>query len=133
MTATAPGIDTRAHRTAIVAAIAAHEDDLPVYDFNSVPATPPAIFVILGIERTFLDPSRMVGLASRSRWRAITRYVGRTVDEARWADLKLTDALDGARLSISGFTSTPVQHESSTMPVLDEGRYWGESMRNYVL
>lgn len=133
MTSTAPGIDTRAHRTAIVAAIAATEDDLPVYDYGKEPATLPAILSLLGIERRFAEQSRAVGLPSRSGWRITTRYVGTTVDEARWAELKVTDALDGARLTISGFTSTPVRHESSTAPVLDEGRYVGFSVWTYVL
>lgn len=129
----APVIDERLHRTALIAAITAFEDDLPVFDYGKTPATLPPIFVMLAIERRYVEPQTSTGTTSRSGWRILFRFVGRTVDEARWAQMKLTQALDQKRLSIGGYTSTPVRHESSSAIAEDDGRYSGSAEWTYAL
>lgn len=125
-------LDERLHRTAIVAAVNAFEDDLPVYDYGKTPATLPPIFALLGIERRYVEPT-VAGRSHRSGWRVTIRYVGRTVDEARWAGLKVAEAIDEKRLTVDGATSTPVTHESTQAIALDDGRFAGYAIYTYAL
>jgi hypothetical protein len=129
----APVIDERVHRTAIIDALNAFEDDLPVYDYGKTSTTLPPIFVMLAIERRYVEPRTSSGLSGRSGWRILFRYVGRSVDEARWAQMKITQALDEVRLSIGGATSTPVRHESTSAIAEDDGRYSGSAEYTYAL
>ncbi len=136
---TAPAIDERKHRDALDALLEPSVGAGRIYDYGTVPGADgnagslPPIYVLLTIERRYAPVSRNVGLASRSGWRVTTRYVGRTVDEARWAAMKITDALDGARLTVDDYVSTPVQHESTTAIELDEGRFAGLTVWTYAL
>lgn len=134
----APVIDERTHRDVIEALLTATVGANRVYDYGTVPGsdgnagTMPPIFVLLTIERRYVEPRRG-GRSGRSGWRVTCRYVGRTVDEARWAELKVTQALDEQRLSVGGFTSTPVTHESTTAIAPDDGRFSGLGVWIYAL
>lgn len=138
----APAPDERLHRTAVESLLAPKLGLDPitnadrVYDYGGVPgdqnnpdeaqrtATPPAIYVLLSIERRYVGPRR-AGRAGRSGWRITVRYVGRTVDEARWALNQVTAAIDEVRLDIAGRRSTPVTHEDSRAIEVDDGRFSG--------
>lgn len=152
MTSSVPGTDERAHRDVIEPLLSAQLGVEPgtvppvgrVYDYGMVPGdenhpveaerekSPPAIYVLLTIERRYVGPRR-AGRAGRSGWRVLARYVGRTVDEARWALDKVTDAIEEQRLDIAGQTSTPVTHETSTAIEPDGGRFSGLTAFTYAL
>lgn len=129
---TAPVLDEREHFATLAAAVQAHEDDLPVFDYGKTPQPLPPIFVRLSIERTFVAATK-AGLATRSGWRAEFRVVGRTPSEAQWARLRLAEAIDGARLVFDGVESTAITHESSERIAPDDGRHSGLTYYTYTL
>lgn len=140
----APVTDERTHRDVIEPLLRAALGVEPVtgsqrvYDYGKVPGadgntgTLPSIYVLLTVDRRFVGPRR-AGRAGRSGWRITARCVGRTVDEARWALDKVTDAIDETRLTIGGYVSTPVTHESSTEIAPDDGRHSGLTVWTYAL
>lgn len=139
----APVTDERVHRDVIEPMLrAALGIDAPgiqrVYDYGDVPGTDgnqgklPDIFVLPTLERRYVGPRRD-GRAGRSGWRLSVRYVGSTVDEARWALNKVTAAIDEQRFTIGGVISTPVTHESTTDIAPDDGRYSGLTVWVYAL
>lgn len=136
---TAPGLDERAHAKALAALIDAHLGPNDVYEYGKVPGVDgnpgkePSIYVLIQVTRRYLPATRSVRQASRSGWRASVRAVGRTVDECRWASLRVSEALDGAYLTISALPSTPVQHETSDEPDKDGGRWSSLSRWTYAL
>lgn len=128
----APVIDERLHRDALEALVAGPLNG-KAYDYDGTPTTLPNIFTLLSIERRYVPPRTGSGLSGRSGWRVAFRYVGRTVDEARWAGLKIAQALDQQRLSVGGFTSTPITHESTAAIESDDGRFSGLAVYTYAL
>lgn len=134
----APVIDERIHRTTLKAAVAAHEGDLPVYDYGKVPGadgnagTLPAIYAVLSVERTYVQP-RITGLATRSSWRASFRCTGRSANEVGWAIKNVTEAVEGRRLTFGGVESTPLTHDPSNAPEPDSGRHSGLAVWTYTL
>ncbi|HKY58305.1 MAG TPA: hypothetical protein VJL80_09730 [Aeromicrobium sp.] len=144
MTSTAPVTDERIHRDVLEPLLRAALGVEPVtgdqrlYDYGEVPGADgndgvlPSVYVLLTVERRYVGPRR-AGRAGRSGWRITARYVGRNVDEARWALDKVTDAIDEARLTIGGYVSTPVTHESSTAIEPDDGRFSGLTVWTYAL
>lgn len=138
---TAPVLDERAHFAAIQAAIAAANTQLgaDTYDYGEVPGedgnegTIPRIFVLLQVERRYLETLHSTRHSTRSSWRIAVRYVGRTVDEARWAGKHVSAALDAAVLDVEGFSSTPVQHEQTNAVTADDGLFSGLSVWTYTL
>lgn len=95
--------------------------------------TLPHIFALVSVERRFVTPERNGGMSGRSGWRVSVRYVGRSPKEAEWAGFLVNQALDGTRLTIDGYESTPVTHESTAAVRSDEGRFSGESFFTYTL
>lgn len=139
----APVTDERIHRDVIEpllrAALGTEAGGAQrVYDYGEVPGADgnpgklPNIFALPTLERRYVAPRRG-GLAGRSGWRLAVRYVGRTVDEARWAQNRITLAIDERRLTIGDFTSSPVTHESTTDIAPDDGRYSGLTVWVYAL
>lgn len=137
-------LDSRPHAEAVKAAIRAKlSPSSPatahVYDYDDVPSTYgnagtlPNIFVVLSVERRAGSPLRGTGRTGTSGWRIALRGVGRTVDESRFALLRAAEALDGARLTVSGEKSTPVLFETDQAPEYDDGRWSGSSVWTYVL
>lgn len=135
---TAPALDERKHVTVIAEALTATLGANRVYEYGTVPGesgvtgTLPPIFALPSLERRYAAPDRS-GRSGRSGWRLSVRYVGRTASEARWAGMQIAAALDGANLTIDGYTSTPVTFESQAAVAPDEGRYSGTSSWTYVL
>lgn len=126
-------LDSRTHATAIRTAIKVQFGPNDVYDYDDVPTTPPDIFALVSVERRFNPDLKMSAQATTGGWRVAVRSLGTTVDEARWAMVKVTAALNEARLSIGGQTTTPIQFESDQAPVLDDSRYAGLSLWIYQL
>jgi hypothetical protein len=135
---TASPLDERAHRDVIAPLLTATLGANRVYDYGRVPGannnsgTVPDIFALLGFERRYVEPYH-AGRATRSGWRLTVRYVGRTVDEARWAALKVATALNEVRVTIGGIESTPITHESTQAIAPDDGRFSGWSAWIYAL
>ncbi len=141
----APEIDERTHRDTIVPLLAAKigqldsKGDPVVYDFGKVPGADdnagdlPPIYLLLTVERRAAAAPPRAGRAGVSGWRVTIRGVGRTVDEARWALNRATEAVDEQNLSIGGKVSTPVTFESSQTVGPDGGRYSGLIAWTYAL
>lgn len=136
---TAPALDVRPHVAAAKARIKAQFGPNEVYTYDEVPGTNgnsgdvPSIFAIVSVERRFAETPRMTGQPSRSGWRLDVRWAGRDEDEARWAESKVTAALEGVRLTISGFTSTRIRFETNDAPTYADGRMVGMTSFTYCL
>ena len=138
------GTDERLHRAALGTLLGPVVNG-QLYDYGEAPGDPnnpdkdaralplPEIFVLLGIERRGGIEAKNACRTARSGWRISLRYVGRTVDDARWAASKCAAALDGTRLVIDGVTSTPVTHESTQAIAPDDGRFSGVEFYTYAL
>jgi hypothetical protein len=134
---TAPATDERQHIAAVSAALTASVGANRVFEYGKVPGQSgnpgslPDIFVLPALERRNGPTDQ--GRARRSGWRLQVRYVGRTANEARWAAERVSQALEGKRLTVDGVESTPVVFESATRIAPDDGRYSGESVWTYAL
>lgn len=139
----APGLDERDHRDAIVALLTPVLG-VNIYDFGRVPGgigpdgqtnagTLPDNYTLLSIERAFVPVSRLCAGPSRSSWRLTLRYVSRYVDNARNTQQRITGAVESARLVVDGYTSTPVQHETTDAIEPDDGRFSGALTYTYSL
>jgi hypothetical protein len=143
---TAPVLDEREHVEVFKAAVtAALAPKWRCYGYDDVPGSPqnpdenerrkplPNIYVLVSLERRFVQPGRLIGRAGRSGWRVSFRGVGRTEDECRWALLRIANAVDELRFSIDGFRSTVLTHESSTSPEWDDRRFSAIKTYTYSL
>lgn len=132
-------LDERLHVAAIKAAIKAQFGPNNVYDYGTVPGadgnagTLPNIFALVSLERRYNPNLTLAARASANGWRLSVRVVGRTMDEARWALLKVATALNEQRLTIDGRATTPLQYESPRPPELDDGRFSGLASYTYAL
>jgi hypothetical protein len=128
----APVVDERVHVAAIKALLTTPLNG-QVFDYSNAPKPPTGPSAILELERRFVPPRTATGLSGRSGWRVSVRFIGMTVNEARWVQFEVTKALDEKRLSIGGFTSTPVTHESTQGIEPDENAFSGWSLYTYAL
>lgn len=132
-------IDTRQHAAALTSAISSAIAPWAVYDYGKVPGadgntgTLPDIYALLTVERRAGVPLRVAATTGRTGWRASVRVVGRTVDEARWALMFVSAALNEQRLTIDGQTTTRIQSESEQAPGPDAGRQSALSTWTYAL
>lgn len=117
--------DDRPHMAALITALNAELTPREAFARGTVPEEEPAIYVVVDIERRGgAAPLRNVRTARRSH-RVTVRGVGRTVKEAQWALAEASSALEGATLTVSGGTTTPLVFESAEGVSEDEGRYSG--------
>jgi hypothetical protein len=142
----APVTDERAHFTALKTLLDAALSPRVTYDYGTVPGfdnntgTRPTIFALLAIERRQVPVTRSTATPTRSGWRVSVTVVGAFPDNVRQYAEKVTQALDGVRLTVDGVTSTPVQHESTqaiqrdtSIAVGQSGAFSGVSMWTFVL
>lgn len=143
----APVLDVRPHFDAIKALILAQipaaaqalgtsvyrPSDVPGENGN--PGTLPRIFVLLKVERRFTPSLKASRIATRSAWRVVAVCVGQSAAEAEQATAWVTAALDSQRVTVDGFTSTPVQHETSTAVDRDgdTSEFFGRTDWTYAL
>lgn len=134
-------LDSRKHAEALKAAIKLEIGKWQIYDYGKVPGADgnpgklPDIYALLTVERRY-NPLVRSTKAGSAGWRATVRVVGRTVDEARWASLAVTAALNESRLEIltdagPRYTSS-IQFESEQSPEPDDGRYSALSSWTYT-
>lgn len=132
-------IDARPHAAAVKAAVTAAMAPLwTAYDYGKVPGsdgnagTLPSIYALVSVERRFNSNLRLSAQASQTGWRVTVRLVGRTIEESRWAMNRAAVALNEARLSVEGRSTSPIQFETDQSPELDGGRYSGLSSWTYA-
>lgn len=132
-------LDPRPHAEAVKAAIRTQLGSVHAYDYDDIPGSNgnagvlPNIFVAVSVERRAGMPLRTDATAGLTAWRVTTRSVGRTVDEARWAQLKVAQALNEARLVVGTETTTTIQFEADEAPAQDETRWSGWSDWTYTI
>lgn len=126
-------LDERQHATAIKAAVSTALGEWDAFDYDEVSEPLPDIFALVQVERRFNPNRRACGRASTSGWRVTIRAVGTTVDEARWALMKATQALDETVLTVADRPTTLLQFESSTAPELDDRLYSASATWTYAL
>lgn len=141
----APVLDERPHFAAAKARITLVHAQLGADTFNfgevpgllgptgkANPGTTPAEYALLQVERAFLSSAKQTH-STRSAWRLSVRGVGATSNEAKWVMAQVAAAFESATLTISGFTSTPLQHDVSD-PVAEDGPVFsGFTAYTYVL
>ena len=121
----APELDEIAHWDVIAAALTVRLGPSRVFKHGEVPGLDghegevPPIFALLAIQRRFVAARKSSRRAESSGWRISVRRAAETVDEAAWAALRITEALDDVRLTIGSHISTPVLHETTTSAVPD--------------
>ena len=142
MAATAPVIDERKHRDALIAALAplqAFEPGMvPGLDDNPVRAgrnDPPQLHALVFLNRRTAETRNSTARATRSAWRAVIRATGRTPDEVRDVETKVSNALEGSRLAIADDASTPVTHETTDQAIAksNDGWFFRDTSYTYVL
>ena len=106
----------REQAQAIKAAILASAPTLRVYDADEVPPITAAAdypYVVLDMSRRQgLDTSRRLDYDTDTyAWRCVTMFVGTTADEARWAEEKVTAALERKRLVVNGQPHNAIRWE----------------------
>lgn len=137
-------LDERAHiavltpmLTATVGNLASVDEDR-VFEYGKVPGADgnpgklPRVYVLVSISRRFAQPNK-VNMTTRSAWRLSLRYVGHTVDEARWAGCQIANALNQKQITVGAFTSTALTHETTTHVEPDDGLYSGLVVFTYAL
>lgn len=128
-----PGTDTQAHAEAWLPRL---EERLNghAYEYDDdLPEPLPNRFALISIERRPVAGGRATGQAGRSSWRLSVRGVGRNVDECRWVDHRVTEAVEEARVLIGAHHSTPVRFETSSAPAPDDGRHSSLTTWTYSL
>lgn len=142
---TAPVLDSRVHSAALRSAVTARLGPWQAYDYDDVPggqtnadaaqrAQPlPDLYALVTVERRSAPMLRARAFAGRSSWRVTVLAVGRSVDEARWVLARVDGALDETRVTVGGFTSSPLAHELSSAPAPDDGRYSASTQYTYSL
>lgn len=122
----APTLDARLVYDAIAAILApVLPAGVNVYAHGKVPATLPAKWVLLTVERTLLAPAHGARVRTRSAWRVYVRPAADTSRNAEGIANDCAVALEDVRLLVAGATSTPVAHDSTEAVRPDDGKFSG--------
>lgn len=127
-------VDERSHAVAIREAITAHLGPWEAFDIDDLPKNLPTIYVETHLSRRTGAPLRATSTTERTGWRLLTRVVAKTVDEARWARMRVSEAIEQQRLAITDVGSTTrIQVEAEEPIALDDKRYSGATTWTYAL
>lgn len=126
-------LDERQHAAALTAALKATLGSEHVYEYGAITGPGPNIYLLLSVERRYMPAAHSPRRHTKTAWRVTVRAVGTTVNECRWASLRVSQALDGRRLTVDGLSSTPVQHEATNAPEFDDNRAHSLSLWTYTL
>ncbi len=141
---TAPVLDDRLHASALRATVDARLGEHRAYDYDGVPGSPlaatealrnqplPDLYALVTVERRPVFTLRSTAQAGRSSWRVTVGCVGRTVNESRWVMARTYEALDQARVSVGGQTTSPLQFEVADAPEHNDGRFYGRVAYTYT-
>lgn len=129
-------MSTDAHAEVIKARLAA-ATKRDVYDLDEIGRAQrlPAEYVAVQLSRRFSDESlRFDGFRGPVAWRLSTRYVAKSVTNARLLRDRVTGSLEGQTLTVSSSTSTPVTFETGdAFEPDDEGYHTALDDWTYVL
>lgn len=100
------------HAAAVIAAINALSG--AAYDLDDIKAlaTTPTSYNEVTVSRVFAGVPRLSADMGTTSWRITSRAVAKTVTNAREMRGRATLALENARLTIAGETTTPIQFET---------------------
>ena len=115
--------------TEAVAVIAALEAALPdtahAYDYDEVPATLPAMYVVVDFSRRFVPDRLSSGEATVVCGRLVTRYVAKTVSNARELRRIVSAALEDKAVTVGSSYVGPFTFEADESIGPDDGWYSG--------
>ena len=129
----------RAHAAAFIARLnaalgaPAADPTRGAFDYDDVPDVLPKIYATVTVSQRGGAPIRMCGGQPMYGWRATTRVVGRTVDEARAAREWIEAEIRNKPLVVDGRESTDVRFETEDVIEPDDGRYSGLTTWTYAL
>ncbi len=120
-----------AHAAAVLALLntaltASFDASVRAYDLDEVSrlTTKPKRYVEVEVYRRFGDGARLCGGKPTDLWRVLTRYVSDTVTNSRALREASRGALEMARVSVGGATTTPVQFETASSIQQDNEHWW---------
>lgn len=117
-------MNLRQHAAAYRAAISANLGGSEAYGYDDVPDVLPDIYVIVSVTRRFAPAARFNGVHSMDHMRLTTLAVGRTEDEALWAQDRIGQAIEQKPVTIGSGVAYAV-FDDARPPVLKDGRYSG--------
>jgi hypothetical protein len=128
-------VTEEANATAVIATLnAALPTSVRAYDLDELPATRPDNYVEVTVSRRFGGQQRNTAQATTQGWRITTRSVSSvSVFNARKNAETVRAALEFARLSVGGSTTTPVQFETAETVGDDDGWWSGLTTWTYAL
>ena len=119
------------HAAAVIAALKAA--NAAPYDLDEIPSTLPTYYTEVTVTRRFGGVQRNSAQTGTQSYRITTRAVAKTVSNAREMRKRTQAALNEARLTIGGRTSTPIQFETEDVIGPDDGYYSGLTAWTYVI
>lgn len=122
----------RAHAAAVVAALDTPLGQWSAYETDDIPRELPTIYVEVTVSRRFGGGTWMCGGRPGRGWRIVTRAVGRTENEARWAREKVAAALEDQQLVVDGRLTSRVRFEVEDDIEADDGLYSGATTWTYA-
>lgn len=115
-------MSTDAHANAFKTLVAAAAQ-VPAYDLDEVPGTPPANYVEVYLSRRFGGESRLDGSQDTTLRRLSTRVVASTVTNGRLLEDRIAAAFEHTTVNL-GDTTVQVEYESGDGAFgYDEGSY----------
>ena len=119
------------HATALLALLA--DIGVTVYEVDKVAAmqNPPARYVEFELEWRFGSLLRSTAQRSGDGYRFTTYGIAKTVGDVRECLRRVAAAVDGARVVIGDYTSTPIQRESSDSPRQEGSHFVGFTTWTY--
>ena len=119
------------HAAAVIAALKAAS--AAPYDLDEIPAALPTYYTEVTVTRRYGGVQRASAQRGTQSYRITTRAVAKTVSNAREMRKRTQAALNEARLTIGGRTSTPIQFETEDVIGPDDGYYSGLTAWTYVI
>lgn len=109
----------------VAAAFIAHLGTLnaAAYDLDDVPTPLPGYYTEVTVSRRFGGNQRC-GRTTPTLYRATTRAVAKTLSSAREVQRRAAQ-VEGARITVDGNASTPIQFETAETIGADDGYYSG--------
>lgn len=120
------------HATAVKAAVNAAIAPVVCYDVDEIPSPRPDNYVEVTLSRRYGAERVMTGHRSTTGWRVTTRYVTRTVTNARDLRATICAALDEQRLTVDGALTSPIELETSTPIGSDDSWFTGLDVFTYI-